>query len=51
MVYNTDMEKSELLFAEFFKSLFSLDDILRIAQSVIIYFYSMSISYINDVFG
>ena len=35
--------KAELLFAELFHSLFSLDDELNVAKSVIIYFYIMSI--------
>ena len=50
MVYKTDMQGDrECLFAELFHSLFSLEDKLNVAQSVIIYFYIMSISI--DVYG
>ena len=42
-------DNAELLFAELFHSLFSLDDELNIAQSVIFYFHIMLISI--DVYG
>ena len=38
------MENAQHLFAELFHSLFSLDDELNVIQSMIIYFYIMSIS-------
>ena len=43
------IEKVELIFVEPFHSLFSLDDELNIAQSVIFYFHIMLISI--DVYG